>query len=625
MIRFIHDSETRSVVIGGVCLMMAALAWAAGSAEIWFESLGAAAALVSGVHLLPKAWRSARRFRFDIYVLIIFAIAGALWLGEYFEAGLAGVLFTASGWLENYSVRRARHSIDSLLTLAPDETALIDSNGDEQTISVDDVNRGDLLRIRPGQRIPVDAEVENGDSYVDESPMTGEPAPVEKRKGDDVMAGCINQDGMLEIRASGPYAKSALARVIEFVENARLNKTELESTLERFSRYYTPAILILSAGVFAVGSLLTGSPADWFYRSLVILVVGCPCAFLISTPSALLAALSSAARNGVLIKGSRYLEALADVKCIAFDKTGALTLGQPSVDRVDCFNGNDRESIISIASSLAYSSNHPLSRSIVTYAEEEGVAIASPELTQSHSGRGVQGVVNGKTFHLGSVRYIDEATSCDMAAIHESLSDSPAQGGVVALAGEQEALGLFHMADPLRHDAVSTIQRLRRLGVERIAMLTGDREEAARQTAEEAGITEIHAQLLPEDKAEWVNRCVNESPPCVMIGDGINDAPALAAATVGIAIGARGTDAAMETAPVVLLADDLEKIAWLTAHAKRTRRILYENIFTAIGIKLGFVALATVGWSPLWLAVMADVGAAALVILNSLRLLKPKP
>ncbi len=573
--------------------------------------------VLSGWRLVPKASKSVLRFRFNIYVLIVVAVIGAIILGEWFEAALASLLFSVSGWLENYSQRRAHRSISALLSLTPDKATVL-KDGHQTFVAIEDVLPGSQIMVRPGDRVPIDGTVIEGKSFVDESALTGESNPQTKNVGDSVLAGSINQDGLLVFESNKRFQDSIISKVTRLVESAKSQPTTIETTVESFSMYYTPFILVIALSLCLGGGFITTDWSTWFYRALVILVVGCPCAFLISTPVAMVAALSNAARNGVVIKGGRYLEQIGRTTSVYFDKTGALTEGRPIVNRLKPVNGYEEEQLLSIAGALCQSSSHPLSQSIWQYCREKNASMPDVTDYENLPGRGVTGSINRSKYWLGSLRLIEEQ---GFSFENELAHDSAQSNTMIAVANSDSVLGLIYLNDPIRGEAQQTVQALRDLDLTDIAILTGDRHDTAQEVADYLCIQATHSELLPQDKAEIVQLKTTDDQSTLMIGDGINDAPALASATVGIAIGARGSDIAIESAPITLLSDDLTRIPWLISLSRRARWVILVNIMIAIGIKFGFVLLAAFGYSALWAAVMADVGAALLVILNSMRLL----
>ncbi|MBI1387711.1 MAG: cadmium-translocating P-type ATPase [bacterium] len=614
----LSEYDVYFVASAGVLLALAGVNQVTETLTMPGPLLEAAAVLLAGWKLIPKAWRSLLRFKLNIHVLIVIAVLGAIGLGQWFEAALAAILFSLSEWLEDYSQSRARKSIDALLALTPDTASVVTEEGAEVQRRVKEIQPGERVLIRPGERVPLDGAVEQGASAVDESPITGEPVPVDKSAGSKVFAGSINQDGSLTILIEKPYADCTISRVVRLVEQARKQKTDIENTIETFARYYTPFIILTALSFMVIGPLMGGDFRDWFYRSLVVMVVGCPCAFLISTPVTVLASLASAARNGVLIKGGRFLEAISHVRAVAFDKTGTLTAGHPQVDHVSPWNGYQENDVLNVAAAIGRHSQHPLARSVMEYIRPRGIKPVLVEEFVSTPGKGASANIRGEKHLMGSMHYLRESGA---ANVDEALSAHDCGQTSVGVSSASGLIGSICFHDPVREDSKKTITMLHELGVERIVMLTGDRAEAAHAVAKILEVDEIHAQLLPQDKVDRIELLTRETPPSVMVGDGVNDAPALAASSIGVAIGAKGSDIALESAPMVLLADDLTKLPWIIRHSRRARSVIMQNIVLALAIKFGFVLLASLGLASLWLAVMADVGAAVLVIGNGLRML----
>ena len=583
------------------------------------------AAVVSGAwYVLPKAWQAARRLRPDMNFLMIVAVIGAILLGELFEAATVAFLFALSLLLEHWSVERARNAIGALLDLTPPTARYYcGGHGGYHEKPVAEVPLGALVQVRPGEKFPLDGEVVKGTSSVNQAPITGESMPVFKQPGDEVFAGTINQDGVLEFRTTRDANDTTLARIIHMVESSQTRRAPSQQWVDRFSVYYTPAMIFLAIAITLLLPLLTA--ASWsesFYRGLVILVIACPCALVISTPVSIVSALTASARNGVLIKGGLYLETAGQLRVLAMDKTGTLTKGQPEVQVIVPLNGHSEEELLARAAALEATSEHPLARAILRKARETGLAIVPAEHYQALPGKGGEGLINGRLFWIGSHRLMHEKGQ-ETAEVHDRAEQMEDAGHtVVALGNDQHVCGLISIADRLRENVPEIINQIRKAGVGQVIMLTGDNESTARAIAAEAGVDEYRCELLPEDKVEAIGRLVREHKNVAMVGDGVNDAPAMAAATFGIAMGAMGTDAALETADVALMSDDLAKLPWLIRHSRRTLRNIQQNISFALGLKLVFIILTMFGLATLWMAIAADTGVTLLVVLNSLRLLK---
>jgi Cd2+/Zn2+-exporting ATPase len=591
------------------------------------------ASIGSGIwFVLPKAWGALLRIRPDMNLLMTLAVIGAVFLGEWLEAATVTFLFALALLLEHWSMGRTRKAIASLLDLTPPMARCFDPNTNQFIEKpVEDVSVGSTVIVRPHEKIPLDGIVLKGTSSVNQAPITGESVPVSKQPGDEVFAGTINEEGTLEFDVTRPAADTTLARIVHLVQEAHARRAPSEQWVETFARYYTPAMMLLALSIalvpplyalWRVGSVSSLIWADWFYRALVVLVVACPCALVISTPVSIVSALTAAVRHGVLIKGGRVLEAMTRIKAMALDKTGTITYGRPVVQQILAFNGHNDLEVLARAAFMEMDSQHPFARAILKRAGEEGILPSRPENYRVLTGRGAEGTFGGKKFWIGSHRLMHE-TGGETPEIHErAVQLEDAGHSVVAVGNENHVCGLIGIADDVREQAAGTISALKSIGVQHIAMLTGDNEETARAVAQLAGIESYHANLLPEDKVSEVQAMQAQHGPVAMVGDGVNDAPALAAASVGIAMAAMGTDTAIETADVALMSDDLAKLPWLILHSHRTLRTVKQNISFALGLKLLFILLTFFGAASLWAAIAADMGASLLVIFNGLRLLK---
>lgn len=588
---------------------------------IGFYLVGIAAGLLL---VLPKAWRAAVSLRPDMNLLMSVAVVGAIAIGEWFEGAAVAFLFSFSLLLESWSVGRARRAIASLMDLSPPTAHLRAASGEVQDVAPADVPVGSTVIVRPGEKIPLDGQITSGMSSVNQAPITGESVPVEKTEDDEVFAGTINGDGLLEVKTTKAADDTTLARIIKMVGDAGSKRAPSEKWVESFAAVYTPAVMLLALLILLVPPLAFGGEwGEWLYRSLVLLVIACPCALVISTPVSVVASLASAARNGVLIKGGVYVEVPAQLRAIAMDKTGTLTQGAPKVVDVVPMNGHDEIELLTRAGALELNSNHPLARAIVEETNRRGLSIPPAEQFETIQGKGAAGVIAGKPYWLGSHRYLEERGQ-ETSEVHEQLEEMQGAGRTVVVVGNDEHVcGFITLADAIRVETRQAIAQLHEAGVERVVMLTGDNEGTAKAIAEEAGIDEVHAELLPEDKVTAIERLVAELTHVAMIGDGVNDAPALARASLGLAMGAAGTDAAIETADIALMSDDLSKLPWLIHHSRRTLRIVRQNIVFSLAVKAVFVILTFVGFASLWAAIAADMGASLLVIFNGLRLLRP--
>ncbi|QJC52061.1 cadmium-translocating P-type ATPase [Paenibacillus albicereus] len=577
--------------------------------------LGAIA--LSGWRTFWKGLRNLARLRFTIDTLMTVALIGAVAIEEWKEAALVAILFGINELLEGLGMNRARESMDRLLEAAPKEALLLE-NGKTRRIPVASLAAGQTVLVPAGSQIPSDGEIVSGSSSVNEAAITGEPIPVDKKPGDPVFGGSLNQEGSLTIRIEKSYAESSLAKILQLVQEAQESKTPTELFINRFSRYYTPAIMIVAALVMLVPPLLFGGEwRHWLYEGLAVLIVGCPCALILSSPVAILAGITRLAREGILVKGGAHLEQLGRIRIIAFDKTGTLTKGQPHV--AEAASWDDR--FLPVAAAMESGSAHPLAKAVLSYIEGRGIAYEPAETTAS-PGKGLAAELAGVKYALGSPAALEELGILPHEAAGETLRSYREQGlTLVALADESRMLGLFGISDELRPETPGVVRGLRRVGIARTVMLTGDHEAAARRMAAAAGVDEAAAGLLPADKVERVRRLKAEGK-VAMVGDGINDAPALAACDLGIAMG-KGTDSAIETADVVLMQDHLGKLPEAIRIAKRTNRIIRFNLSVALGLKLLALLLTIPGWLTLWIAILSDMGATIFVSLVSLLLLVP--
>lgn len=570
--------------------------------------------------VLPKAWFSLRSLRPDMNLLMTLAVAGAIGIGEWFEAGTVTFLFAVSLALESWSIGRARKAVERLLSLAPDTVRLKVGDATRE-VAPGQVPLGSLFVVRPGECIGLDGRVESGRSEVDQAPITGESVPVAKDPGDEVFAGTINGNGVLEVRSTAAATDTTLARIVEMVGEARKDRSESERWVERFARVYTPVVFALATVVCVLPPLAFGADwGTWFYRALVLLVIGCPCALVISTPVAVVSGLAAAARNGVLVKGGRFLEVPSRIAVVAVDKTGTLTLGRPQVVAVHPLDDHTPERLLAIAAAIEAESEHPIARAVVAYAE--GGEVLCAESIEAVPGKGARGIVDGRAYWLGSHRWLEERGQ-ETPDLHALLDAESARGRtVVAIGTDDHVCGTLSLADTIKPDASASIAALLAAGVSRVVMLTGDNRGTADAVAAEVGIDDVRAELLPADKVKAVEDLERTHGPVAMIGDGVNDAPALARSAIGVAMGAIGTDVAVETADVVLMTDDLGKLAWLVRHSRRTLAIIRQNTVFALGIKALFVVLTFAGVASLWGAIAADMGASLLVVFNALRLLR---
>lgn len=579
-----------------------------------------AAAILFGVWLVaPKAWSSARRISPDMNLLMMIAVAGAIALGEYFEAATVAFFFALSLYLESWSVGRARNAVSALLNIAPPTARVRREDGSETEIPAADVAVGMQFIVRGGDRIPLDGQVTQGAGAVDQAPITGESALIPKEPGDEVYAGTINGEGTLTIHATKAASDTVLAKIIRMVGDAHSRRAEVEQWVTRFARIYTPVVMALALAIAVVPPVIAGGAwGEWIYNALVLLVIACPCALVISTPVSIVAALTSSARAGILIKGGAYVEAPGLTTALALDKTGTLTEGKPELSDTYPLGDLSKTDLIAVAASLEARSSHPLARAIL---DQAGPNVTPAEDTRTVPGRGLEGRLNGRDIWLGSERFAAEKGHA--SAIPSPLRDQiESTGATMVVVGDGTGvLGVLELRDRIRDNARSIVAALHAQGVETVMMLTGDNARTAHAVAAEIGIDQVRAELLPEDKVTAIEELANRHDMVAMIGDGVNDAPAMARAHYGIAMGAVGSDAAIETADIALMADDIARVPWLIAHSRRTMNIIRQNIGISLATKAVFVGATAMGMASMWGAIAADVGVSLLVVANALRLL----
>ncbi|HEY0868030.1 MAG TPA: heavy metal translocating P-type ATPase [Fimbriimonas sp.] len=602
------------------------LAWATGDERSWpVVALALVSMALGGRETLRKGIVSVRTFTLNINFLMTIAIAGAAVIGQWPEAAMVTFLFGVAEMIEALSLERARNAIRSLMELSPELALVRDESGGWEETKASSVEPGQTVRVRPGERVPLDGTVVSGSSTVNQAPITGESMPVRKSGGDPVFAGTVNEKGSFDMEVTANSSHTTLARIIRAVQQAQGQRAPTQRFIDRFARYYTPIVVLLAVLVAAMPPLLFAEPfLPWLYKALVLLVIACPCALVISTPVTVVSALASAARRGMLVKGGVFMEEGHRIRVLALDKTGTLTHGAPKATDVVPFDGMTEAEILRLAASVEAPSEHPVASAIV--AAHPGRLLDVTEF-ESITGRGVKGRIEGTLYFLGNHRLAHEENYCS-PAVEAVLERLEAQGKTVVILGnERKALGVIAVADTLRDTSVKAIEELHALGV-RTLMLTGDNERTAKAIASQVGIDDARGDLLPEDKLKVVEELVASRIHVGMVGDGINDAPALARADIGFAMGAAGTDAAIETADVALMQDDLRKIPEYIRLCRRTASVLKQNIAIAVGIKAVFFALALTGQATLWMAVFADMGASLLVVFNGLRLLggtSPRP
>ncbi len=657
-------------LLAGLLLVLAAGASLVRLPQALVNGLLAASIVIGGIFIFRKAWSSLRySHELDINVLMTLAVAGAVLIGEWAEGAVVVFLFSLGEALEGYTMDQARHAIRSLMTLAPAEAAVLRPcldcaghlgqplpNGGvydsgpcpwcephELTVPVEELAIGEIVLVRPGERIPMDGVVLAGRSSVNQAPITGESLPVEKRLGDEVFAGSINGPGVLELRVTRLAADNTLSRLIHMVEEAQAQKAPAQRWIDRFARVYTPAVVAVAAAVAVLPPLLFNQPfldtagqTGWLYRALTLLVIACPCALVISTPVSIVSAISAAARHGVLIKGGVHLEALARVRVVAFDKTGTLTLGRPALIDAQCTAHNGQagepcaacDDVLALAAAVERRSEHPLAAAVVQAAAARSLnsRYATAVDVEALAGQGVRGRINGESVAVSSHRRVHELDLGHDDAFCGRVQNVEAAGQTTMLLHDDHGVrGYLAVADQVRPGSAAAVAGLKAAGVERVVMLTGDNTRTAQAIAAQIGIDEVQANLLPGDKVNAVEALLTEHGAVAMVGDGVNDAPALARATVGIAMGGAGSDQALETADIALMGDDLRLLPFVVRLSRQTRAVIVQNVAFSLAVKAAFLALALAGAATLWMAVFADVGASLLVILNGMRLLRATP
>ena len=565
---------------------------------------------IAGYDVIIACFKKMARGKFfDEEFLMTIATVGALIVGEYPESVFVMVFFQAGELFQKIAVGRSRRSISSLMELAPD-CATVLRDGEEETVFSEEVSVGETLIVRPGEKIPLDGVITEGESALDMKALTGESTPVDVRTGEEVKSGSINLTGTLKVEVQKEFSESTASKILELVENSTLNKAKTEKFLTRFSRIYTPAVVISALLLAVIPSVITGDWKSWVYRALIFLVVSCPCALVISVPLSYFGGIGGASSKGILIKGASFLEALGNVTTFVFDKTGTLTTGEFTVDGIFPEKDFTEKELLSLTARTEYYSNHPLARAVVNSAEKT----TPPDSIKEYPGGGVEAVLDGRTVLSGNARFLTEKGI--------NVPDI-SSGTAVLTAVDGKFAGYISLSDSPREKAGKAVRELHSLGISRTVMLTGDKDDAARTVAARLGITEYRAELLPADKADYVKTlCKDKGERVAFVGDGINDAPVIALSHVGFAMGGVGSDAAIEASDVVIMDDSIEKCALAVKIAKKTKRIVRENVIFALGVKFLVLILAAAGLTNMWVGVFADVGVAVIAILNAMRTLK---
>lgn len=573
------------------------------------------ATVISGYTTFIRGLKNLFKLKFNIDTLMTIALIGAVAIGEWKEATLVAILFGLNELLEGYGMEKARRSMETLLQVAPKEANKIE-NGQEIVVPISTLQVGDLVKIKPGEKIPSDGVVSEGKSSVNEAAITGESLPVEKDAGEPVYGGSINNEGLLFVRIEKAYKDSSLAKILHLVQEAQETKTPTELFINKFAKYYTPLIMIIAALVMVIPPLLfQGDWMTWVYQGLSVLIVGCPCALILSSPIAIVSGITRTARNGILVKGGVFLEQLGKIDTLAFDKTGTLTKGEPHVAQFEVY---DEERFYPIAGAIEKSSSHPLAKAIMKELDSKNILIPDPDEIQTVTGRGIKAKIHGRSYWLGNEKSMEHLSiSADIQTRINAMKEDGLT--LVLVADDQQVLGLFGIADEIREESRSVIAALHKLGIKKTVMLTGDHQKTAEKVASAVGVSEYYGGLLPEDKVNRVKE-LSAKGTVAMIGDGINDAPALASAQLGIAMG-KGTDSAIETADIVLMQDHLGKLPEAVSVAKRVNRIIRFNIIVSLGLKVVALLLTIPGWLTLWIAILSDMGATIFVTLVSLTVL----
>lgn len=589
----------------------------------------AAAIIVGGYSLFINGLKNLVRLRFDMHTLMTVAIIGAAMLGEWGEGATVVILFAISEALEKYSMDRARNSIESLMNIAPKE-ALIRRGHHEMMVAVDEIEVGDIMIVKPGQKLAMDGRIMKGASTLNQAAITGESEPVFKTVDGEVFAGTLNGEGLLEVEVTKRVEDTTIAKIIHLVEEAQAEKAPSQAFVDKFAKFYTPAIMLIALAIAVLPPIvMSGDWSEWIYRGLAVLVVGCPCALVISTPIAIVTAIGNAAKHGVLIKGGVHLEEAGALKAIAFDKTGTLTKGIPEVTDFTVLSAElNEQDVLAIAAALESRSQHPLATAILQKAENHDVDYHSllVEDFTAITGKGIKGKINQTIYYIGKPHLFEEEAGLVFSDdVLKLISGYQNTGKTVMVLGDQvKILALIAVSDEIRESSKEAIRKLHELGIEKTIMLTGDNIGTAKAIGAAAGVHEIEAELLPQDKLTIIKGWKQKFDRVAMVGDGVNDAPALAASTVGIAMGGAGTDTALETADIALMGDDLSKLPYTIRLSRKTLKIIKQNITFSLVIKILALLLIAPGWLTLWMAIFADMGATLLVTLNSLRLLRIK-
>ncbi|MDA8229554.1 MAG: cation-translocating P-type ATPase [Desulfitobacterium hafniense] len=595
-----------------------------GLPETWAKVLYGAAVIIGGIFPAKKGLSSLKHGRLTINTLLVVGAIGAIYLGLWEEASLLVVIFSLGEVLDSYAVDKARGAIQALISLAPQEATVL-RNGKELRVPIEQVNINEIVLVRPGEKVSVDGVVVSGTSAIDQSSITGESIPVEKHAGDEVYAATLNGRGALEIKVTKLAEDSTLSKIVELVENAQMKKGDAQNFSERFGAIYTPFMFVLAIIMAVVPPVFFGQPFDaWLYRALVVLVVSCSCSLVLSVPIAIVAGVGNAAKNGVLVKGGIHMETAGKVQVVAFDKTGTLTTGKPTVTDLVALGSISDEKLLKIAGTLEVRSEHPLADAILKLISEKGLEIETIDEFMSITGRGAKGMIDGEQYYIGNPRLFKEIGVSVEGHIKqiESLQD---EGKTVILVGNsKQILGMIAVSDQPKENARKAISKLKELGIKKIVMLTGDNKVTGEAIGRGIGVDEVKAELLPEDKISAIKALQEGHRTVAMVGDGVNDAPALAQADVGVSMGVAGTDVALETADIALMADDLDQLVYMVKISRKTVSIIKQNIAFSLALVVFLVISALLGWMPLTTGLIINEASALVIIANGVRLLKVK-
>nr|WP_312579725.1 heavy metal translocating P-type ATPase [Sedimentibacter sp.] len=620
--------ETKNVLlaISAVITVLTLIAeWThIGLPETWAKVLYGAAVIIGGIFPAKKGLSSLKHGRLTINTLLVVGAIGAIYLGLWEEASLLVVIFSLGEVLESYAVDKARGSIQALISLAPQEATVL-RNGKELRVPIEQVNIDEIVLVKPGEKVSVDGVVVSGTSAIDQSSITGESIPVEKHAGDEVYASTLNGRGALEIKVTKLAEDSTLSKIVELVENAQMKKGNAQNFSERFGAIYTPFMFVLAIIMAVVPPVFFGQPFDaWLYRALVVLVVSCSCSLVLSVPIAIVAGVGNAAKNGVLVKGGIHMETAGKVQVVAFDKTGTLTTGKPTVTDVVALESLSDEKLLKIAGTLEVRSEHPLADAILKLISEKGLELETIDEFMSITGRGAKGMIDGEQYYIGNPRLFKEIGVPVEGHIKqiERLQD---EGKTVILVGNsKQILGMIAVSDQPKENARKAISKLKKLGIKKIVMLTGDNKVTGESIGRRLGVDEVRAELLPEDKISAIKALQQGHSTVAMVGDGVNDAPALAQADVGVSMGIAGTDVALETADIALMADDLDQLVYMVKISRKTVSVIKQNIAFSLALVAFLVISALFGWMPLTTGLIINEASALVIIANGVRLLKIK-